>query len=178
MKKSELRIEKATEKDVPLLLQFIKELAEYEKLSHAVVATEEMVRRSLFGETPRAEAIIAYCAESPAGFALFFHNFSTFLGRAGIYLEDLYVRPPMRGKGTGRALLACLADLARERDCGRMEWAVLDWNEPAIRFYRKLGAVTLDDWKVCRLSGEALQRLAGEWDPGLPNADSGMRNAE
>ena len=160
MEKDRLRIEKAAEKDVPMLLSFIKELAEYEKLSHLVVATEEVLKRSLFGENPRAEAVIAYYQDHAAGFALFFQNFSTFLGRAGIYLEDLYVQPAMRGKGIGRALLAHLAGVARSRDCGRLEWAVLDWNEPAIRFYRSLGAAPLDDWIVFRLTGEPLQRLA------------------
>jgi len=160
MEKDRLRIEKAAEKDVPMLLSFIKELAEYEKLSHLVVATEEVLKRSLFGENPPAEAVIAYYQDHAAGFALFFQNFSTFLGRAGIYLEDLYVQPAMRGKGIGRALLAHLAGVARSRDCGRLEWAVLDWNEPAIRFYRSLGAAPLNDWIVFRLTGEPLQRLA------------------
>lgn len=163
-----LRIEKATERDVPLILSFIKELAEYERLSHEVVATEEMLRASLFGERPMAEVLIAYTGEEAVGFALFFHNFSTFLGRPGIYLEDLYVQPRARGKGIGRALLSRLARLARERGCGRLEWAVLDWNEPAIRFYRNLGAVAMDEWTVFRATGESLARLAeavSETDP-------------
>ena len=155
------RIEKAREGDVSLILSFIKELAEYERLSHEVVATEEMLRASLFGERPLAEVVIAYDADDRAvGFALFFHNFSTFLGRPGIYLEDLYVQPHARGKGFGRALLSFLARLAKERHCGRLEWAVLDWNEPAINFYKKLGAVPMDEWTVFRATGEALDKLA------------------
>ena len=157
-----LRIEKAGEGDVPLILSFIKELAEYERMSDDVVATEELLRASLFGERAMAEVVIAYRDERAVGFALFFHNFSTFLGRPGIYLEDLYVQPQARGKGVGRSLLAHLARLAKERGCGRLEWAVLDWNEPAIRFYQSLGARPMDEWTVFRLTGEALDRLAGE----------------
>jgi GNAT superfamily N-acetyltransferase len=157
-----LSIEKASERDVPVILSFIKELAEYERLSHEVVATEEMLRASLFGERVMAEVLIAQTGAEAVGFALFFHNFSTFLGRPGIYLEDLYVQPRARGKGIGRALLARLACLAVERGCGRLEWAVLDWNEPAIRFYRNLGAVAMDEWTVFRATGEALKRLAEE----------------
>lgn len=155
-----LRIEKAHEIDVPLILSFIKELAEYERLPHEVVATEELLRQSLFGERSYAECLIAYQDHTPAGFALFFHNFSTFRGRPGLYLEDLYVRPQMRGMGIGRALFLRLAKLARERRCGRMEWAVLDWNEPAIRFYKSLGAIPMDEWTVFRLTTEALNQLA------------------
>jgi GNAT superfamily N-acetyltransferase len=155
-----LSIEKASERDVPVILSFIKELAEYERLSHEVVATEEMLRASLFGERPMAEVLIARTGERAVGFALFFHNFSTFLGQPGIYLEDLYVQPGERGKGIGRALLARLASLAVKRGCGRLEWAVLDWNEPAIRFYRNLGAVAMDEWTVFRATGTALNRLA------------------
>ncbi len=155
-----LRIERAVEKDVPLILSFIKGLAEYERLSHEVVATEELLREALFGERPCAEVIIAYEQDAPVGFALFFHTMSTFLGRRGLYLEDLYVPPESRGKGIGRAMLVYLARLAKERGCGRFEWAVLDWNEPAIRFYRNLGAVSLDEWTVFRLTGEALDELA------------------
>jgi GNAT superfamily N-acetyltransferase len=155
-----LRIERAQEKDVPTILAFIKELAEYERLSHEVVATEEMLRESLFGERVMAEVVIAYWDDEAVGFALFFHNFSTFLGRPGIYLEDLYVQPHARGKGIGRALLVHLARLAQERGCGRLEWAVLDWNEPAIRFYRNLGAVPMHEWTVFRATGESLDRLA------------------
>lgn len=147
--------------DVPLILSFIKEFAEYERLSHEVVATEAMLRDSLFGERPVAEVLIAHEESEPAGFALFFHNFSTFLGRPGIYLEDLYVRPEFRGSGVGRAMLVHLAGIARERGCGRLEWSVLDWNESAIRFYRGIGASPVSGWTVYRVTGEALEDLAG-----------------
>ena len=150
----------ATEDDVPLVLSFIRELAEYERLSHEVVATEESLRENLFGERRYAEVLIAEQDGTPAGFALFFHNFSTFLGKPGIYLEDLYVRPEFRGAGIGKRLLGHLARLAKERDCGRLEWWVLDWNEPSIGFYKKLGAVPMDDWTVYRVSGTALEDLA------------------
>ncbi len=156
----ELEIRAATEDDVPLILSLVKELAEYERLSHQVVATEEVLRDSLFGERRTAEVLIGHHGGEPAGFALFFHNFSTFLGKPGIYLEDLYVRPRYRGMGYGKALLARLAELARERGCGRLEWWVLDWNEPAIRFYKALGAVSMEDWTVYRLAGESLDELA------------------
>lgn len=155
-------IRAATEPDVPLILDFIRGLAEYERLGHEVVADEARIRRALFGPRPTAEVRIAELEGRPVGFALFFHNFSTFLGLPGIYLEDLFVLPEARGHGVGRALLAHLAALARERDCGRLEWAVLDWNEPALRFYRSLGARSLDDWTVHRVTGEALDRLAAE----------------
>lgn len=148
------------ERDVALILQFIRELAEYERLAHAVVATEEALRASLFGEPRRAEVVLATYAGEPAGFALFFHNFSTFVGRPGLYLEDLFVRPALRGHGIGKALLTFLAHLATERNCGRFEWAVLDWNEPAIGFYEGLGARPMDDWIVYRLDGDALRKLA------------------
>ena len=154
------RIEKAREADLSLILAFIKELAEYERLSHDVVATEELLRESLFGKGAKAEAIIAYDDERAVGFAIFFHNFSTFVGRPGIYLEDLYVQPHARGRGIGRSLLAYLARLAKERHCGRLEWAVLDWNEPAIKFYKNLGAVPMTEWTVFRATGEALDHLA------------------
>jgi GNAT superfamily N-acetyltransferase len=153
-----LRIAPATERDVPLILSFIKKLAEYEKLSHQVVAAENMLRDALFGSRPAAEVLIAYWDEEPAGFALFFHNFSTFLGRRGIYLEDLFVNPAHRGKGIGKALLIHLAKIAKERACGRLEWSVLDWNKPAIDFYKSLGAVPLEDWTQFRLTGEALEK--------------------
>lgn len=152
----------ATENDVPLILRFMRELAEYERLAHRVVATEERVRETLFGARPYAEVIIAETDSEPAGFALFFHNYSTFFAQPGIYLEDLYVRPEMRGLGIGKRLLTRLAELARERNCGRVEWAVLNWNEDAIRFYRSLGAVPQDEWQVYRLTGEALEALAGK----------------
>lgn len=155
-------IRPATEEDVSLILSFIKELAEYERLSGEVVATEDSLRRSLFGERRFAEALIAELGDEPAGFALFFHTFSTFLGRPGIYLEDLYVRPEFRGSGIGRALLVHLARLAKERGCGRLEWSVLDWNEPAIGFYRGTGAAPVSGWTVYRVTGRALEGLAGE----------------
>ena len=158
----EIEIRVATEDDVPLVLSLIRELAEYERLSHEVVATEEMLRDSLFGERRVAEVILGYLGDDPAGFALFFHNFSTFLCKPGIYLEDLYVKPEFRGAGVGRALLVYLAKLARKRGCGRLEWWVLDWNEPAIRFYKALGAVPMEDWTVYRVMGEALDELAAE----------------
>jgi GNAT superfamily N-acetyltransferase len=157
----EYEIRVATEDDVALLLSLIKELAEYERLSHEVVATEEMLRDSLFGEQRVAEALLGYLGDEPAGFALFFHNFSTFLGRPGIYLEDLFVRPEFRGAGLGRALLVHLARLAEERGCGRLEWSVLDWNEPAIGFYKGIGASPVSGWTVYRVTGEALEELAG-----------------
>ena len=155
-----LAIRAAVEADAPLILHFIRRLAEYERLAHEVVATEDGLRRSLFGEKPAAEVVIAEWAGEPTGFALFFHNFSTFLGRPGVYLEDLYVEPAHRGRGIGRALLAYLARLAVERGCGRLEWAVLDWNEPAIRFYRSLGAAPMDEWTVMRVTGDGLRALA------------------
>jgi len=157
-----LRIVGATEADVPVLLAFIRKLAEYEKLADEVEATEEHVRTALFGPNRVAEALLAYLDDEPVAFAVFFHNFSTFLGRPGIYLEDLFVDPPHRGKGIGKALLIELARLAQARNCGRLEWAVLDWNESAIEFYRSLGAVPMDDWTVFRLTGDALARLAQE----------------
>jgi len=153
-------IRQATEADVPLILRFIRALAEYEKLSHKVVATEESLRRTLFGNPRFAEVILGYEDGEPVGFALFFHNYSTFLGRPGIYLEDLFVDPDRRGRGYGKALLAHLARLARDRDCGRLEWAVLDWNAPSIQFYKSLGAVPLDDWIIFRLTGKSLERSA------------------
>jgi GNAT superfamily N-acetyltransferase len=158
----ELEIRPGTEDDVPLILSLIRELAEYEHLSHEVVATEEMLRDSLFGERRVAEVLLGYLDGEPAGFALFFHNFSTFLGRPGIYLEDLYVRPEFRGAGVGRAMLVRLARLARERDCGRLEWSVLDWNEPAIGFYKRLGASPVSGWTIYRVTGDALAELAAE----------------
>jgi GNAT superfamily N-acetyltransferase len=149
-------IRSATPADVPLILAFISDLAAYEKLLHEVVATEETLRRTLFGEPPAAQVVIAEEDGRPAGFALYFFNYSTFLSRPGLYLEDLFVKPEFRGRGTGKALLLHLAKIANARGCGRMEWAVLDWNEPAKGFYKKLGAVPLDDWRVMRLTGPAL----------------------
>jgi GNAT superfamily N-acetyltransferase len=156
----DIRIVPATERDAPLILSLIKGLAEYERLAHEVDATEDDIRESLFGEWPAAEVVLAYVAADVAGFALFFHNYSTFLGQRGLYLEDLFVLPAYRSRGVGRRLLSHLAKIALERKCGRMEWWVLDWNEPAIRFYRSIGAVAMDDWTVYRLSGDALGRLA------------------
>ncbi len=155
-----LRIDPATPADVAVILGFIRELAEYEHLAHQVVVEEAVLRAELFGDRPFAEVLIAREGDEPAGFALFFHNFSTFLGRRGLYLEDLYVRPAHRGRGVGAALLRRLARLAVGRRCGRLEWSVLDWNQPAIGFYRRLGAQPMDDWTVYRLDGDALQRLA------------------
>ncbi|MEX2219308.1 MAG: GNAT family N-acetyltransferase [Phycisphaerales bacterium] len=138
----------------------IRELAEYERLSHAMVSTERDLREHLFGPSPVAEVLIGELDGSPQGFALFFRSFSTFVGKPGLYLEDLYVRPAARGRGLGAALLSRLARLAVERNCGRLEWAVLDWNTPAIEFYRSMGVVMMDDWRICRLTGEALTAVA------------------
>jgi GNAT superfamily N-acetyltransferase len=150
----------ATEEDIGLILDLVHQLAEFVKLSDEVVADEEQLRESLFGERQVAEVVIASYEDEPAGFALFFHSYSTFLGRPGIYLEDLFVVPSFRGRGIGRILLSFLAKLAVNRGCGRLEWAVIDWNEPAIRFYTRLGAVALDDRRTYRLAGEALEELA------------------
>jgi GNAT superfamily N-acetyltransferase len=155
-----LRIEGARISDSAEVLAMIRALASYEKLSHEVVATEEALRESLFGERPAAEVVLARVGDETVGFALFFHNYSTFLGRKGLYLEDLFVKPEHRGRGYGRALLVHLARLGVERGCGRLEWAVLDWNASAIAFYRSLGAVPLDDWTVFRVTGDGLRRLA------------------
>lgn len=152
-------IREATESDVPLILQFIRDLAEYERLAHLVVASEEHLRLTLFGTVRLAEVLIASADGVPAGFALFFHNYSTFLAQPGIYLEDLFVKPEFRGRGYGKALLARLAQIARDRNCGRVEWAVLNWNEPAIAFYKSLGARPMDEWTVFRLTGDALEKL-------------------
>ncbi len=155
-----LLIRQAIQDDCPLILDFIRELAEYEKLSDKVVATVDDLAEHLFGDVPRASVLIAEIANQAAGFALYFHNFSTFLGQPGIYLEDLFVRPTHRGQGIGRALLGKLAQRAIEMNCGRIEWAVLDWNQPAIDFYRSLGAIPLDEWIVNRITGDNLARLA------------------
>jgi GNAT superfamily N-acetyltransferase len=146
--------------DLPVILQLIRELAEYERAPNDVVATEEGLREVLFGTRPSAEVLLALAGNQSVGFAVFFHNFSTWLGRPGLYLEDLFVRPAERGKGYGRALLVDLAKIARERGCGRMEWAVLNWNEPAIEFYRKLGAKPMDEWTVFRLTRDGITKLA------------------
>ena len=155
-----LEIRAASASDIPLVLSFIRKLAEYEKLTLEVVATEETLRKSMFGARPVAEAVIAYWCGEPAGFALYFHNFSTFLGRPGIYLEDLFVEPAFRRKGIGKALFSHLAQVAEERDCGRLEWSVLDWNQPAIDFYLSLGAIARAEWTTYRLDGEPLKKLA------------------
>jgi GNAT superfamily N-acetyltransferase len=153
-------IRPAAPADVPTIARLIRELAEYERLSHAVVLDEDRLAGHLFGPRPYCEVLIAEEAGEAVGFALFFHNYSTFLGLPGIYLEDLFVRPEHRGSGHGKALLTALARLAVERGCGRLEWAVLNWNEPAIGFYLALGAKKMDEWTVYRLSGEALSSLA------------------
>ncbi len=155
-------IRPATIDDTPLVLKFIKGLAEYERLEHEVVATEAGLRKAMFGPKPSAEAVIGYSRDEPIGFAVFFHTFSTFLGSSSLYLEDLFVLPEWRGKGLGRQLLSYLAYVAMARDCQRLEWSVLDWNEPSIRFYQRLGALPRDEWTIYRLSGEALERLSGE----------------
>ena len=153
-------IRKARKEDVPLILDFIRRLGEYEKLSHEVVATEADLEKYLFGKEIVAEVLIAYEAQKAVGFALYFRNFSTFLGKPGIYLEDLFVLEEYRGKGYGKKLLARLAAMAVEKDYGRLEWAVLDWNEPSIEFYKSLGARLMDEWIVNRLTGEKLHKLA------------------
>jgi GNAT superfamily N-acetyltransferase len=157
-----LDIAAATAADVPLILSLINELADYEKLRHEVIATEGSLHEALFGTRPSAEAVIARVEGEPAGFALYFHNFSTFLGKRGLYLEDLFVRPSYRGRAIGKSLLSYLAALAIRRDCGRFEWAVLDWNRPARDFYEGLGAQPKSDWIIHRITDDALRRLAGE----------------
>lgn len=154
-----ISIRPATPADLPLIAQLIRDLAAYEKLAHEVRFDDAVLGRKLFGERPYAEVVIGEVDGTPQGFALFFHNFSTFEGKPGIYLEDLFVRPEARGAGLGKALLSHLAMLALERDCARLEWSVLDWNEPAIGFYRKLGARLMDEWTVMRVDGTALQQL-------------------
>jgi GNAT superfamily N-acetyltransferase len=156
----DFEIRAATESDVPLILSFINKLAAYERLSQEVVATEEILRRTLFGMRRTAEVAIGYSGDQAVGFVLFFHNYSTFVGKPGLYIEDLYVDEAYRRRGFGRALFLHVARLAKERQCGRLEWAVLDWNEPAIEFYKKLGAVSMNDWTVFRVTGETLDKLA------------------
>lgn len=153
----------AVEADVPLILDFIKALAVYEKLAHEVVATEDLLRKYIFGEEKVAEVVIGYEGDTPVGFALFIYNYSTFLGKPGIYLEDLFVIEEYRGKGYGKSLLLYLTKLAKEKDCGRVEWAVLDWNEPAIDFYTSLGAVQMDEWIINRVTGKTLEDLASSF---------------
>src|SRR3954453_16218919 len=154
-------IRPALVEDVPIILKLIRDLATYERAPDEVTATEEQLVDVLFGERPAAEVLLAFESESPVGFAVYFYNFSTWLGRPGLYLEDLFVKPEKRGKGYGRALLERRAEIAKERGCGRMEWAVLDWNDPAIQFYRKLGAEPMDEWTVFRLREEGIAKLAG-----------------
>jgi len=157
---TDFEIRTTTEADVPVILSLIRELAEYERAPDAAIATEAGLREVLFGSKPCAEVLLALEKAEPVGFAVYFHNFSTWLGRPGLYLEDLFVRPDVRGKGYGRALLERLARIAQERGCGRMEWAVLDWNEPAIQFYKKLGAEPMGEWTVFRLTREGIAKLA------------------
>lgn len=158
----DLQIRPARVEEVPVILQLIRDLATYERAPDEVTATKEQLVDVLFGERPVAEVLLAFEKESPVGFAVYFYNFSTWLGRPGLYLEDLFVKPEKRGKGYGRALLVELAKIARDRGCGRMEWAVLDWNEPAIKFYRGLGAMPMHEWTVFRLTGEEISNLANE----------------
>jgi GNAT superfamily N-acetyltransferase len=160
MKRTNFEIRPARVADVPIILELIRDLATYERAPKEVTATEEQLRDVLFGKKPAAEVLLAFEDAEPVGFAVFFHNFSTWLGRAGVYLEDLFVKPEHRGKGYGRALLVDLAKIARDRGCGRMEWAVLDWNEPAIEFYKKLGAKPMDEWTVFRLTRDGIAQLA------------------
>jgi GNAT superfamily N-acetyltransferase len=160
--KRSLSIRPAMVADVPIILELIRELATYERAPNEVTATKEQLIDVLFGPRPAAEVLLAFEEETPVGFAVFFHNFSTWLGHRGLYLEDLFVRPEQRGKGYGRELLVNLAKIADERNCGRMEWAVLDWNEPALKFYKKLGAVPLDEWTVFRLTRNGIAKLAGK----------------
>jgi GNAT superfamily N-acetyltransferase len=157
-----IRVVPATERDTPVILSFIHRLAEYERMAELCIATEDGIRQTLFGDDPAAEVILGYDGETPVGFALFFHNYSTFLAQRGLYLEDLFVIPEARGKGVGFALLSALAGIALSRDCGRMEWAVLKWNELAIDFYLRIGAEPLGDWQTYRLTGEPLLRLAAQ----------------
>ncbi|TWT22412.1 GNAT family N-acetyltransferase [Luteimonas marina] len=164
----DVRLRPARPDDVPTILALIRGLAEYEKLAHEVEADEARLADTLFGERPGAEVVIAEADGEPAGFALFFHNYSTFLARPGLYLEDLFVQPRFRGLGIGRRLMVHLARLAVERGCGRFEWSVLDWNAPAIGFYRSLGAVGMDEWTVQRVTGDALRRLAAGGAPTAP----------
>lgn len=158
--KDEFEIRDAVVADVPVILQLICDLATYERAPNDVIATDEGLREVLFGSEPCAKVVLAFCGDEPVGFAVYFFNFSTWLGRPGLYLEDLFVKPEMRGCGYGRALLVHLAQTARKRGCGRMEWAVLDWNESAIQFYRKLGAAPNEEWTVYRLTSDGIRKLA------------------
>ncbi len=156
---AQLQIRPAGEQDVPVIFGFIRALAEYEKLAHEVVTNEAQLRQMLFGPRPFAEVLIASTDTGAVGFALFFHTFSTFVGKPGLYLEDLFVNPEHRGKGYGKALMQHLAQLALERGCGRFEWSVLDWNTPSIEFYQRLGAQLMEDWTVCRMDRNAIRTL-------------------
>lgn len=155
-----LRIEDATPDDIPSIVKLVRQLAEYEKLADQMIATEDDFERALFGADRRARALVAFADATPVGFALYFHTFSTFLGKPGIYLEDIFVDAEYRGKGIGSGLLKRIARIAREENCGRVEWAVLNWNRPSIDFYHRLGAVTMEDWRIFRVTGEALEALA------------------
>lgn len=155
-----ITIRKAEEKDIPLILEFIKGIAEYEKLLHEVEATEEKLRESLFSEKANTEVLLCYLGEIPVAYAVYFHNFSTFVGKKGIYLEDIFVYPEYRGKGIGKKLLKHIAQIAVERNCGRMEWAVLNWNKPAIDFYKSIGAIPLGEWSIFRLTEPALKKFS------------------
>lgn len=157
---SGVSVDPATAADVPAILAFVRGLAKYEKLAHACIATEEALRSTLFGERPAAEVLIARTNGKPIGFALFFQSYSTFLAKRGIYLEDIFVVPEHRGHGAGKALLMHVAQIARERSCGRLEWSVLDWNAPAIEFYQRIGATVLPDWRICRMTPADFTRLA------------------
>ena len=160
MNERNFKIRDATVADIPIILQLIRDLATYERAPNDVVATEKRLHEVLFSAEPAAKVVIAFENAEPVGFAVYFFNFSTWLGRPGLYLEDLFVKPEMRGRGYGRALLVRLAKIARDHNCGRMEWAVLTWNEPAIEFYKKIGAVSLDEWRVFRLTSDGIGRLA------------------
>jgi len=159
--KHSIDISNATEADVPAILSFIRGLADYEKLAHRVSATEQLLRETLFGPRRYAEVLIGRLDDQPVGFALYFHSYSTFLAMPGIYLEDLFVLAEHRGKGVGKALLVKLAQIARKRNCGRLEWSVLDWNLPAIEFYQHIGATIMSDWRLCRMSANDIAKLAG-----------------
>jgi len=159
---NEILIRQALKEDVGLILSFIKELADYEKLSDAVTANEELLLKTLFGEESVTKSLLAFYDNKPAGFAIYFYNFSTFIGKPGLYLEDVYVKPELRGKGIGKQILIYLANIAKEKDCGRFEWSVLDWNEPSIKFYKNLGAKPMDEWTVFRLDKKGIENLASQ----------------
>jgi GNAT superfamily N-acetyltransferase len=160
MSDMKLRIEPATEGDLPAIVHLVTQLAHYERLERTMVASQDDFREALFGDERNARALLAFADDAPVGLALYFYNFSTFVGKRGIYLEDIFVEPDYRGRGIGSALLKRLATIAKEQDCGRVEWSVLTWNQPSIDFYHRLGAVTLEDWRIFRLQGDALERLA------------------